>query len=99
MYLVDRSGILAGHYYIDGVAQKTTIGGIRDGPAFRVDFFRNANSKWYVDGIWQKNNRFIEVRGKATLLTIEGDNWVRHGESKDFYAVAQIGTASSAMKK
>jgi len=24
---------------------------------------------------------------------IEGDNWVKHGESKEFYAVAQIGNA------
>jgi hypothetical protein len=93
MYLVDRSGDLAGHYYIDGAPQKTTISGIRDGSAFRVDLFRNAVSKWSIDGIWEKNNSFIEIRGKATLLFIEGNNWVSHGESKDFYAVAQIGIA------
>jgi hypothetical protein len=33
----------------------------------------------------------------ATLLElpqkIEGDNWVEHGESKEFHAVAQIGNA------
>lgn len=93
MYLVDIKGDLAGHYYVDGVPQKTTISGIRDGSAFRVDLFRNAVSKWSIDGFWEKKNRFIEIRGRATLLIIEGDNWVKRGESKEFYAVAQIGTA------
>jgi hypothetical protein len=35
----------------------------------------------------------LKFKVEPPLLIIEGDNWVKHGESKEFYAMAQIGDA------
>lgn len=90
MELIERNFVLSGLYELDS-GEKGAISGFRDGKTYKVDFIRKSGkAKWRIDALFERNNGFIEIKGKATLLIIENDNWTPTGEAKDFYSTSNI---------
>jgi hypothetical protein len=89
MALVQDGTVVAGSYRLEN----NIIGnfsGIRDGYAFKADFFRGSPMrKWVVDGEWKTNAGFLEIGGAAHPVRFNGSDFIPDGPQTQFYAAAR----------
>lgn len=89
MALVQDGTSVAGSYRLENNTSGS-FSGIRDGYAFKVDFFRGSPTrKWVIDGEWKTNAGFLEIVGTARPVRFNGADYISDGTATPFYAAAR----------
>jgi hypothetical protein len=88
-----KKGPLNGSYSL-GQFEQGIISGARDGHTFFIELLKkpNLNEKWDVEANWRKtpDGKYIEIKGKASLMRRKNDNWSAPMRVDSFYANTSI---------
>jgi hypothetical protein len=90
MEITEQGATINGRYSLDD-GTRGVVDGIRDGTAYHATYYRgNSPTKWVVVGETRAADEYVEIKGNATLYTVDARGWRASGDAQTFYAVARV---------